>query len=455
MASINLTAENAHEFKAKMLSLKPHDFATKSSLKLFTDATAGLGSWMDLVPPSIREDYQHATRIPIMAFRNSAANFQKWKISHQSVRMRVWPYPFARMLLWYQNRRALDLERWQQAGIADAIDLSFQPQSTGANKALMMAAACFWDTSSNTFNFKFWQMGITLLDLHPEITDFPDNQVLGMAFAGVKAHDPLDYSDCFQHLYTLDASALDASELMLNQMYPEALANKFMWCTTHSPETMHLFEQAISITNLRLPDDAGFELYAPNHFACQLGFQQEIPFPLLESVNMYNSWHLKRKGKKQTDDPRFQPNFTQFKVNVRSISLLFASKEVSQTYNAWWSMICGELWTIDPLHLFKIIFANGRTLLPRQDQALFGEGTSASHVHEVTPTANQETVEGDENPANLHPHKLLRKEEEKKPRIRRMNQKFNWFEGEGMQLQLTKMLLFWIITLRRMITFPE
>ncbi|KAL6200502.1 hypothetical protein ACLB2K_030283 [Fragaria x ananassa] len=76
---------------------------------------------------------------------------------------------------------------------------------------------------------------------------------------------------------------------------------------------MHMFEQAISIADLRLPNDAGFELYAPNHFARQLGFQQEIPFPLSESMNMYTSWHLRKKGKKQIDDPRFQPNFTRFK----------------------------------------------------------------------------------------------------------------------------------------------
>lgn len=81
---------------------------------------------MDSVPPSIREVYQHATRIPTLVFRNSAANFRKWKISHQSVRIGVWPYPSARMHLWYQNRRAMDLERWQQADIADMIDLSFQ-----------------------------------------------------------------------------------------------------------------------------------------------------------------------------------------------------------------------------------------------------------------------------------------------------------------------------------------
>ncbi|KAL6219612.1 hypothetical protein ACLB2K_007371 [Fragaria x ananassa] len=248
-------------------------------------------------------------------------NFRKWQISHQAMRIGVWPYPSVRMLLWYQNRIALDLERWKQVGIADTIDLSFQLQSTGANRAPMMATTCFWDTSNNTFNFKFGKMGITLLDLYAIIglpisdrpyqeSDFegeevafvvdpnrhnfcipkshlPDNQVLGMAFARIKTHDPLDYSDCFQHLYTMDPFVPDASELMLNRMYPEALANKFIWCTTHSLEAMHLFEQAISIADLRLPDDAGFELYAPKHFACQLGLQQEIPFPLLECENVY------------------------------------------------------------------------------------------------------------------------------------------------------------------------
>ncbi|KAL6222116.1 hypothetical protein ACLB2K_005508 [Fragaria x ananassa] len=370
-----------------------------------------------------------------------------------------------------------------------------------ADRALMMATTCFRDTSSNTFNFRFDQMGITLLDLYvitdlpvsnkpyqeinfeeevvafeadpnrhnfcksyeswvdhyiaesgeasgiaflelwltkfivytstqkitdawvhattllfnghklglaqmtlailyralnPQITDFPDNQVLGIPFTGAKAYDPLSYSDCFQHLYTLDASALDSNELMLNRMYPEALANKFMSGTTHSLEALHLFEQAISIADLRLPDDAGFELYAPNHFARQLGFQQEIPLPLFESVNMYTSWRLRKKGKKQIDDPRFQSKFTRLKVKIRSISLIFASKEINQTYNAWWSMIFGDLWTMDPLYLFRIIFANGQTLLPLQDQTLFSECTSASYVPKMAPAANQEPIQDDE-----------------------------------------------------------
>ncbi|KAL6185855.1 hypothetical protein ACLB2K_041978 [Fragaria x ananassa] len=217
--------------------------------------------------------------------------------------------------------------------------------------------------SCNTFNFKFGQMSISLLDLYA-ITSLPvsDRPYQEIDFEGEAMAFEADpnrrnfYKSIGEQVYKVHKTTLLAISTV----------HKF----THSPEAMHLFEQAISIADLRFRDDAGFELYAPNHIARQLGFQQEIPFPLFESVNMYTSWPLKRKGKKQIDDPRFQPNFTQFKVKVRSISLMFTSKEVSQTYNAWWSMICGELWTMDPLHLIIIIFANGRTLLPPHDQAL-------------------------------------------------------------------------------------
>ncbi|KAL6196822.1 hypothetical protein ACLB2K_032435 [Fragaria x ananassa] len=144
-----------------------------------------------------------------------------------------------------------------------------------------MAATCFWDTSSNTFNFKFGQIGITLLDLY--------------AIIGLPIFDkPYQENDFEEEEVAFEADPnhhnFYGNDLMLNRMYPEALTNKFMWCTTHSSEAMHLFEQAISITDLRLPDDVGFELYAPIHFACKLGLQQEIPFPLFESVNMYTSW---------------------------------------------------------------------------------------------------------------------------------------------------------------------
>ncbi|KAL6189383.1 hypothetical protein ACLB2K_040772 [Fragaria x ananassa] len=52
---------------------------------------------------------------------------------------------------------------------------------------------------------------------------------------------------------------------------------------------------------------------------------------------------------------------------------------------------------MDPLLLFKIIFANGRTLLPPQDQAFFvGETASASDAPALKSTANLEPIQDDE-----------------------------------------------------------
>jgi hypothetical protein len=79
--------------------------------------------------------------------------------------MGSWPTPSKEELAWYQSRKALDFERWRAVGIADSIDLCFSLKSGGRNRAPLVAAICFWDTSSNTFNFRFRQMGITLLDV--------------------------------------------------------------------------------------------------------------------------------------------------------------------------------------------------------------------------------------------------------------------------------------------------
>lgn len=59
----------------------------------------------------------------------------------------------------------MDLAHWQEVGIVETIELCFSLENGGGNRAPLVAAACFWDTSSNTFNFRFGQMGITLLDI--------------------------------------------------------------------------------------------------------------------------------------------------------------------------------------------------------------------------------------------------------------------------------------------------
>ncbi|KAK9928606.1 hypothetical protein M0R45_025732 [Rubus argutus] len=66
------------------------------------------------------------------------------------------------------------LARWEAVGIADTIDLCYSMKSGGGNRAPLVTAICFWDTASNTFNFRFGQMEITLLDILT-ITGFPFN----------------------------------------------------------------------------------------------------------------------------------------------------------------------------------------------------------------------------------------------------------------------------------------
>ncbi|KAL6179187.1 hypothetical protein ACLB2K_050703 [Fragaria x ananassa] len=149
----------------------------------------------------------------------------------------------------------------------------------------MMASACFWDTSCNIFNFRFRQMGTALLDLYA-IAGFPISD---------KPYQESDYQE----------------EVVAFEADPDPNPQNF--------------------------NDIGFELYAPNHFARRLGLQEELPFPLFENLNLYTFWHLKKNGKKQLDDPRFQTKLTILNVKIKSISLLFISKETSQTYEAWCS----------------------------------------------------------------------------------------------------------------------
>ncbi len=59
-------------------------------------------------------------------------------------------------------------------------------------------------------------------------------------------------------------------------------------------------------------------------------------------------------------------------------------------------MVCGVLWNIDPLIFFKVIFINGQTMLPPQDQALFGIATPVNDAPVLEPIANIDLVQNDE-----------------------------------------------------------
>jgi hypothetical protein len=488
-----------------MYSLKAKKNARRSHISVHTNETASLGPWPETMPDSFYQNYNHESRCPIMAFRECAATFIKWQKNHQAVRMGTWPTPSKEELAWYQSRKALDLERWQTVGIADSIELCFSLKSGGGNRAPLAAAVCFWDTASNTFNFRFGQMGITLLDIltitglpihpfaycsgdfdstreslefkpspirqpycksytawnthfstqeneeggiaflelwlckfifcinsskitgawtmlaaalfngqrtglgqavlaslyrslynltlqpfdftnlagplwildlwlqvyfpqfrHPDVDTFSDDQVLGMAFTNRGKFDTPAYVDCFKYFYHLDESALDSTALILSRKYPSPLEHGFLWTTNHTEQGVNVFKLAISCYDFNLSDsEHSYELYAPNHFARQLGFKQEIPFPLFESLNRYTSWRIQSSPATNADESdRYAIRFQFASLHIPPpIHRICRSRVSSPAYIVWWRTLNHTNWERDEEEVFRSIFARGNALL--------------------------------------------------------------------------------------------
>ena len=124
-----------------------------------------------------------------------------------------------------------------------------------------------------------------------------------MAFANRGKFDTPSYVDCFKHFYYLDESALDSTVLILSRKYPSPLEHGFLWTTDHTVQGTDVFQRAISCYDFGLSDDHhSYELYAPNYFARQLGFKQEVSFPLFESLNRDSSWRLKASATSIADE---------------------------------------------------------------------------------------------------------------------------------------------------------
>lgn len=383
-------------------------------------------------------------------------------------------------------------------GIAKAIELCFSLKNGGGNRAPLVAAVCFWDTSSNTFNFKFGQMGITLLDIlsitglpihpsayaygdfdtlsrslqikpskirqphcksysawvnffstqeneeggiaflelwfckfvfciktakitgtwtslaaalfngqgtglgqsvlaslyrslyflslqpfdftnlsgplwildlwlqvyfpqfrHPDVNTFPEDQVLGMAFANKAKFDSPAYVECFKYLFHLDESALDSAALVLNRKFPSPLKQGFLLSRNYIESGTDMFKRAIPCYDFSLSDELhAFELYAPNHFACQLGFTQEVSFPLFESLNRYSSWRIQASttaigNEKDRYSIRFRFAAPQLPP---PISCLCRSTEASFAYAVWWKMVSADDWDHNAEEIFRSIF---------------------------------------------------------------------------------------------------
>lgn len=199
-----------------------------------------------------------------------------------------------------------------------------------------------------------------------------------MAFGNRDKFDPPSYSECFKYFYNLDESALDSVHLILSRKFSSPLENGLYWTRFHTKCASDVFTQVIACNDFDLSDEeAGFELYAPNHFAHQFGFIQETPFPLFESLNCYTSWRLTKSLTAVGDE---QDQYTvRFKgVSIAAVPIVEVYKpstQASAPYVVWWNNVSAHRWECNEEDIFRAIFAKGKAELNlEEDQRASLEG---------------------------------------------------------------------------------
>jgi hypothetical protein len=131
-----------------------------------SDDHAGLGPTpRDSFPADAIAFYGLPVRRPIPVLRRTPGDFTSWSAPNHRSKIGHWPsFISAAELSWYREARARDLAHWNAAGITHTIDLCFR-LPRGGNRSPLAAFLCFWNTATNTFDFRFGQMSITLLDI--------------------------------------------------------------------------------------------------------------------------------------------------------------------------------------------------------------------------------------------------------------------------------------------------
>ncbi|XP_004301338.1 PREDICTED: uncharacterized protein LOC101299591 [Fragaria vesca subsp. vesca] len=119
----------------------------------------------------------------------------------------------------------------------------------------------------------------------------PEHQLLGLAVCRNSAsRTPLSFFASLSILYN-QLEPPPTIDMMVCWRHPEALSDSFFPRFDSDSDAKTTFMRATACSDLQLvEDEQGFELYAPNHFARQLGFFQGVPYPLFYSVNKYTSW---------------------------------------------------------------------------------------------------------------------------------------------------------------------
>ncbi|PRQ35142.1 putative aminotransferase-like, plant mobile domain-containing protein [Rosa chinensis] len=132
----------------------------------FSDHQTGLGPTpQDAIPADAIALYGLPVRRPIPVLRRTPGDFSSWVAQNHRAKIGHWPSSISSAeTSWYRETRARDLACWNAAGITHTIDLCFH-LPRGGNRSLLAAFLCFWNTATNTYDFRFGQMSITLLDI--------------------------------------------------------------------------------------------------------------------------------------------------------------------------------------------------------------------------------------------------------------------------------------------------
>ncbi|CAL8152948.1 unnamed protein product [Prunus armeniaca] len=148
---------------------KLHPFAQKNLdenvLHLFENTLVLGPHWFGPVPPEMAELMKKDAEAPLCLESSSAMASHSWvsknlSRSFLSSEVRNSPVKWAD---WIDRLLPRFGAHWKRAGIYDAILLS--RQSINRDENLLAAALCFWNSASNTFDFRIGPMAPTLLDM--------------------------------------------------------------------------------------------------------------------------------------------------------------------------------------------------------------------------------------------------------------------------------------------------
>ncbi|CAL2276294.1 unnamed protein product [Prunus armeniaca] len=256
---ITRTGVDSHAIEVRS---KLHPFAQKNLdeniLHLFKNTLVLGPHWFGPVLAEMAELMKKDAEAPLCFESTSALSSHSWvsknlSRSFPSSEVRNNPVKWAD---WIDRLLPRYGAHWRRAGIYDAILLS--KQSINKDENLLAAALCFWNSASNTFNFRIGPMAPTLLDMA---------QIFGFRPHGRHVDVVGDYH---------------------RRKNQEKLSKPF----TISPASIN---QNCSFSNYhgggKPPNyHLGAEVYHPNFCARQLGCPQLIPLKSYRSCNRATSW---------------------------------------------------------------------------------------------------------------------------------------------------------------------